>query len=210
MKTAIREHCLGEIKRVVNDYDWEIVDKEDLRSRLNQSIIDVDIQERLRIYNITSDSWIRELLKMPEIMEKSIYNTTIKEARLKYIERSWDCQQFKWIYKKNYNRLMGNISYNNNNQFVLNKIKYNIWEPENIISMKSEILYPEIWEALLLKSSKKLAALGKEKNQQGSTFFKCSKCRQNNCVYFQMQTRSADEPMTTFITCLNCGNRWKC
>ena len=100
MKTAIREHCLGEIKRVVNDYDWEIVDKEDLRSRLNQSIIDVDIQERLRIYNITSDSWIRELLKMPEIMEKSIYNTTIKEARLKYIERSWDCQQFKWIYKK--------------------------------------------------------------------------------------------------------------
>ena len=76
--------------------------------------------------------------------------------------------------------------------------------------MKAEILYPELWESLLLKSAKKLAALGKENNQQGSTFFKCSKCRQNNCVYFQMQTRSADEPMTTFITCLNCGNRWKC
>ena len=210
MKQAIREHCLGEIKRVVNDYDWEIVDKEDLESRLNQSIIDVDIQERLRIYTITCDSWPRELLKMPEIMEKSIYNTTIKEARLKCIERSWDSQQFKWLYKKNYNRLMGNISYNNNNTFVLNKLKYNLWEPENVVSMKAEILYPELWESLLLKSAKKLAALGKENNQQGSTFFKCSKCRQNNCVYFQMQTRSADEPMTTFITCLNCGNRWKC
>jgi DNA-directed RNA polymerase subunit M/transcription elongation factor TFIIS len=210
MKQAIREHCLGEIKRVVNDYDWEIVDKEDLKLRLNQSIIDVDIQERLRIYTITCDSWPRELLKMPEVMEKSIYNTTIKEARLKCIERSWDSQQFKWLYKKNYNRLMGNISYNNNNTFVLNKLKYNLWEPENVVTMKAEILYPELWESLLLKSAKKLAALGKENNQQGSTFFKCSKCRQNNCVYFQMQTRSADEPMTTFITCLNCGNRWKC
>ena len=39
--------------------------------------------------------------------------------------------------------------------------------------------------------------------------FTCRKCKSNKCTYYQMQTRSADEPMTTFITCLNCGNRWK-
>lgn len=39
--------------------------------------------------------------------------------------------------------------------------------------------------------------------------FKCGRCKQRKCKYYQMQTRSADEPMTTFVTCVNCGNRWK-
>ncbi|KAM4563920.1 transcription elongation factor A protein 2 [Odontesthes bonariensis] len=39
--------------------------------------------------------------------------------------------------------------------------------------------------------------------------FICSKCRGKNCTYTQVQTRSADEPMTTFVLCNGCGNRWK-
>lgn len=39
--------------------------------------------------------------------------------------------------------------------------------------------------------------------------FRCGKCKMSKCVYHQMQTRSADEPMTTFVTCTNCNNRWK-
>lgn len=39
--------------------------------------------------------------------------------------------------------------------------------------------------------------------------FKCGKCRKYNCTYTQVQTRSADEPMTTFVFCRECGNRWK-
>ncbi|XP_031623790.1 transcription elongation factor S-II-like [Contarinia nasturtii] len=38
---------------------------------------------------------------------------------------------------------------------------------------------------------------------------KCGKCKKRNCTYNQMQTRSADEPMTTFVLCNECGNRWK-
>ena len=40
--------------------------------------------------------------------------------------------------------------------------------------------------------------------------FKCNKCKSMKTVYYQMQTRSADEPMTTYVTCTNCEARWKC
>ncbi|KAL9578915.1 MAG: hypothetical protein Q9212_005408, partial [Teloschistes hypoglaucus] len=42
-----------------------------------------------------------------------------------------------------------------------------------------------------------------------STSFECGKCKQRKVAYNQAQTRSADEPMTTFCECQNCGNRWK-
>ena len=40
--------------------------------------------------------------------------------------------------------------------------------------------------------------------------FTCRQCKSNKCSYYQMQTRSADEPMTTFVSCIMCGARWKC
>jgi len=42
-----------------------------------------------------------------------------------------------------------------------------------------------------------------------SSDLKCGKCGKRNCTYNQLQTRSADEPMTTFVMCNECGNRWK-
>jgi hypothetical protein len=207
--TEMREHCITKIKEIFNEKDWTIINTQELEDKLYGTIFDIDISERMRILKVLSPDWSMEILKMPELMEKSIYNTTIKEARSKQIERSWNNTNFKWLYKKNYMKIMGNINYNNNSDFVLNKIKYNVWDPDKIISMKAEVLYPELWESILLKNTKKLAMMGKENNVQGTSMFKCGKCKLNNCTYFQMQTRSADEPMTTFVTCLNCSNRWK-
>lgn len=42
-----------------------------------------------------------------------------------------------------------------------------------------------------------------------SDALRCSKCGQKKVSYSQAQTRSADEPMTTFCECTVCGNRWK-
>ncbi|CAF1058316.1 unnamed protein product [Rotaria sordida] len=43
----------------------------------------------------------------------------------------------------------------------------------------------------------------------GTDLIQCKKCKQNNCAYTEAQTRSADEPMTLFVFCKNCGHRWK-
>ena len=39
--------------------------------------------------------------------------------------------------------------------------------------------------------------------------YKCKKCGGKKTTQSEMQTRSADEPMTIFIHCVDCGNSWK-
>jgi transcription elongation factor S-II len=43
-----------------------------------------------------------------------------------------------------------------------------------------------------------------------NSFFTCKKCKSKKTTYYQQQTRGADEPMTNFVSCLECGNKWKC
>lgn len=52
-------------------------------------------------------------------------------------------------------------------------------------------------------------SLSAAEKQAETEAFQCSRCKQRKCVYRQAQTRSADEPMTTFVTCTVCGNKWK-
>ncbi len=43
-----------------------------------------------------------------------------------------------------------------------------------------------------------------------ASLFTCGRCKSIKTTSTQKQTRSADEPMTVFVLCMNCGNRWKC
>ena len=43
-----------------------------------------------------------------------------------------------------------------------------------------------------------------------ASLFTCGRCKSIKTTSTQKQTRSADEPMTVFVFCINCGNRWKC
>uniref|UniRef100_A0A8C1KGT4 Transcription elongation factor A (SII), 3 n=1 Tax=Cyprinus carpio TaxID=7962 RepID=A0A8C1KGT4_CYPCA len=55
----------------------------------------------------------------------------------------------------------------------------------------------------------RIAVMTAETGGTTTDLLQCGKCRKKNCTYNQVQTRSADEPMTTFVLCNECGNRWK-
>jgi len=70
-------------------------------------------------------------------------------------------------------------------------------------------LNPKRWRDIIQKTIERDKAMYSKKST-ASIFMYCSSCkRKTKCDYYQMQTRSADEPMTTFVTCLECDKRWK-
>jgi transcription elongation factor S-II len=69
--------------------------------------------------------------------------------------------------------------------------------------------HPERWMSKLKEVAEKDKALYSRKATASAQMY-CSGCKKkSNCDYYQLQTRSADEPMTTFVTCLECDKRWK-
>uniref|UniRef100_A0A3B5AKL6 Transcription elongation factor A protein 2-like n=1 Tax=Stegastes partitus TaxID=144197 RepID=A0A3B5AKL6_9TELE len=83
--------------------------------------------------------------------------------------------------------------------------------PQRIASMTAEEMasaeLKQMREALT-KESIREHQLSKVGGTETDMFI-CNKCHGKSCTYTQVQTRSADEPMTTFVLCNSCGNRWK-
>uniref|UniRef100_A0A1D1YY00 Transcription elongation factor n=1 Tax=Anthurium amnicola TaxID=1678845 RepID=A0A1D1YY00_9ARAE len=81
--------------------------------------------------------------------------------------------------------------------------KFCIMSKEDMASEEKKARNREIQQLNLFK------ARGAGPTQAETDMFRCGKCGERKTTYFQMQTRSADEPMTTFVTCIVCNNRWK-
>lgn len=83
--------------------------------------------------------------------------------------------------------------------------------PDQLIKMSQEELKSDARRAAdeKLASVNMREAMVPQVEKSISTSLECSKCRQRKVSYSQAQTRSADEPMTTFCECTNCGKRWK-
>ena len=150
--------------------------------------------------------------KLSKKLERSVFNFAIKESRNKKVIRKWENQNFCMIYVDRFKSLYFNINskcYVKNKHF-LKKLKIKKYSKEELAELTHRDMKPTLWKDLIKKKLKRDEHSLKGDVAASTDEFKCFKCFKRKCTYYQLQTRSADEPMTTFVTCLECGNRWRC
>ena len=145
------------------------------------------------------------------IIEKSIYNYIIKLSKEKNIQRSWNNDAFKNLYLTKCRSIYANLDSNSyiKNENFLKNINNGKIDILNIANISIYDIFPENWKEILELKSKKDKLKYELKPEAMTDVFKCRKCGSRSTSYYEVQTRSADEPMTQFITCLDCNNRWK-
>jgi len=67
-------------------------------------------------------------------------------------------------------------------------------------------LNKNLWKPYIDKRNRNIET---KENMATVKIFKCRKCGEMKCTTYQLQTRGADEPMTTFVECKVCGHKWK-
>jgi transcription elongation factor S-II len=145
-------------------------------------------------------------------LEKSIFNYCINECKRRRIVKRWDNKYFVNIYLNRLKSIYYNINpkYSTGNIELLNKLKNKEIKPSILAFMTHQEMNPSKWTELLDAKRKRDKNLTEVNYSAATDEFLCMRCKKRVCTYYQLQTRSADEPMTTFVSCLNCGNRWKC
>ncbi|ANZ75416.1 BA75_02010T0 [Komagataella pastoris] len=113
-------------------------------------------------------------------------------------------------YRNKLRSLIMNLK-NKNNPTLRRSILDHEIAPSKLVTMSAQELAPDSLKKEMEEIYKKnlFDAQGATENNSVTDRFECGKCKQRKVSYFQKQTRSADEPLTTFCKCENCGNRWK-
>lgn len=138
-------------------------------------------------------------------LEKGIFNYAIKEAGRKKIVKKWENPHFVCLYKDRLRSIYMNLKNDN----FLKQIQNGDILPQNVAFMTHQEFNPERWRVLIEKKMKRDASKYDDNIQASTNMYTCRKCKSNRCTYYEMQTRSADEPATIFVTCLDCGKHWR-
>lgn len=144
--------------------------------------------------------------KISNNIEKSIFNFSIKKAGKMKVVRKWNNEYFVLIYINKFKMIFHNLK----NEAIVEKLNTNVIKPHEISFLTHVELLPEKWQQEIEDKKLRLENKFFPKIEASTDNFTCGKCKSKACTYYQLQTRSADEPMTTFVTCTICGNRWKC
>ena len=177
---------------------------------LNSKIINIPNRlngrrfSHLLLFNQISNEQIRSL-------EKSIFEATNQFSQKNYVVRSWKSQQFIEIYKQNFRSVVNNLHPDSpvKNPRLLSRVLEGEFELSIIPFMSSYEMFPEKWFELKDKLVQREQKILEGNKSRATDQFKCRRCNKRECTYYELQTRSADEPMTIFSTCLNCGKEWR-
>ena len=137
-------------------------------------------------------------------LEKGIYNYTLKEADQRKIVKKWDNKYFVQIYLNHLRSIMNNLNKN-----IINSLNDGSIKPHIIAFMTHQELCPEKWTTLIEEKIKRDKNKFETNVAASTDTFTCRKCKGNQCTYYMQQVRSADEPMNIYVTCIDCGNRFK-
>jgi transcription elongation factor S-II len=138
-------------------------------------------------------------------LEKGIFNYALKEAEQRKIVKKWDNPNFVLIYLSHLRSILNNL-----NDKLIEEVNNGSLQPHKIAFMTHQELDHDKWAHLIDIKSKRDKNKFESNIAAATDTFTCRKCKGKNCTYYLMQTRSSDEPMTCYVTCLDCSNRWKC
>lgn len=138
-------------------------------------------------------------------LEKGVYNWSIKESINKKVIKKWDNPFFVQIYVDHLRSVYINLQ----NQHLIDMVNNSEIKAHEIAFMTHQEMKPKKWEELIKAKSIRDKNKFEQELEAMTDRFTCRKCFSKKCSYYALQTRSADEPMTLYITCLDCGARMK-
>jgi transcription elongation factor S-II len=168
---------------------------------------------KLRILCLNSLEFLEDKFSKEDIrsLEKSIFDTAYQNAQKIYIARNWKTPQFVELYRQIVRSVLSNIHPQSpvKNPRLLNRVLDGEFKLDDIPTMTSYDMFPEKWFELKDKLLQREQKILEGNKSRATDQFKCRRCGKRECTYYELQTRSADEPMTIFVTCLNCGKEWR-
>ena len=172
-----------------------------------------DVHPKRRKVLVSLRSLFKDMLTDVECaeLERCIYNGTLRNAGQRHIGKSWAHTPFIEMY----NMFAKHISANfHPSTYVENTELYARYKSgeitfKDISEMDTYQLFEERWKESFLQQQVREKRQLEGNKSMATDQFLCMRCHKRECTYYEMQTRSADEPMTIFITCLNCGKHWR-
>jgi len=137
-------------------------------------------------------------------LEKGMFNYCIREATTNKIVKKWDNVYFVLLYKNKMKSIFANI------EKILSLLESDkTIEIEKLAFLNHQELDVEKWGPIIDEKIKRDKLKFETNVEASSDLFKCGKCGGRRTTFYELQTRSCDEPQTCFITCLDCGKRWR-